>query len=95
MLKYTIWLLMAFSPIFLNSQNAVSGEDTASRQSMQDECNKIFTKSEQIPSLKISNAQFEDTLTSLLKAKKAFHETGKVRFSFYPFKTITYHRFES
>ena len=50
---------------------------------MQDDCDdKIFTRVENIASLKISNERFEDTLTSYLKAKKAFFNNEKIRFIF-------------
>ena len=82
MLKYTILFLLASCPILLNAQKSLSDEDPVSNQVNQNECDKVFTKSEQIASLKISNTQFEDTLRSILKDKKAFHKTDKVLFRF-------------
>jgi len=82
MLKYTLLFLLASCPILLNAQKSLSDEDPGSNQVNQNECDKVFTKSEQRASLKISNVQFEDTLRSILKDKNAFHKTEKAIFRF-------------
>ena len=81
MLKCILFLLISY-PVFSNAQQSLTAENSALKQVVQHECDKVFTKSEQIASIKISNAEFEDTLTSLLKLKKAFHKTDKVVFRF-------------
>lgn len=45
---------------------------------MKTDCDeKVFTRAQQPPSLKISKAEYEDTLASILQSKNAFHKTGK------------------
>ncbi len=83
MLKYLIVFLLVSSPVFLKAQPSLFGNDSASRKIMENDCDgKIFTRVEHIPSLKISIQEFEDSLTSLLKSKKAFHKTDRIIFKF-------------
>jgi len=82
MLKHNIFLLIVLLPTCLFSQSSLWSNVSASKKIMQDDCDKIFTHVEILPSLKISNEAFEDTLTSYLKAKKAFFKDNKIRFKF-------------
>ena len=50
---------------------------------MQNDCDdKIFTKVEHIAYLNVSTSDFEDTLISFLKLKKAIREGDKIKFKF-------------
>jgi len=82
MLKHNIFLLIVLLPTCLFSQSSLWSSVAASKKIMQDDCDKIFTRVEILPSLKISNEAFEDTLTSYLKAKNAFFKDNKIRFKF-------------
>lgn len=54
-----LFLLLAFLfPVFLFAQSAFSN------------CDRIFTKVQHLPSLKISNEAFEDSLATVLTSKK-------------------------
>jgi hypothetical protein len=83
MLKYLFLFLLASSPAFLKAQPSLFGNDSTSKKIMENDCDeKVFTRVEQIPSLKISIQEFEDSLTSLLKSKKAFYKTDRIIFKF-------------
>lgn len=51
-------------------------------QSASSPCEKVFTKSEQIPSLKISKESFADTLAATLQTKKFPRQTGEITYIF-------------
>jgi hypothetical protein len=83
MLKFVPLFLLVALPLFLKAQPSLWSNDSVSKRIMETDCDgKIFTRVEQLPSLKISIAKFEDTLTSLLKSKKAFQKTNRLIFKF-------------
>jgi hypothetical protein len=83
MTKIFLIVLISLAPIYSFAQHSLWSNDTASKRIMQNDCNdKIFTKVEQIASLNISKKDFEDTLNSFLKPKKAFRDNEKIEFKF-------------
>ena len=83
MLKRTVLILLVILPTFLFAQSSLWGNDTTSKRIIQNDCDdKIFTRVENLASLKTSHKTFEDTLASFLKLKKAFPKNGKIRFKF-------------
>jgi hypothetical protein len=66
-----LFLLLIFSfPVFLFAQSAFS------------DCDHIFSKVQNLPSLKISNEAFEDTLTTVLTSKKFLLKDNEITYNF-------------
>jgi hypothetical protein len=68
MLQRLVFILLVLAPML------VAGQSSPADRS---DCDKTFTKSEELPSLKVSKQAFEDSLTACLKANQAFDAGGK------------------
>lgn len=77
MLQRLICILLVLIPFFGSAQGIKPGTPEYERM-FKDDCEgKIFTKSQELPTFKISKQAFEDSLTLYLKANQAFDTTAK------------------
>jgi hypothetical protein len=67
--KLLLFLTFLF-PVFLFAQSAFS------------DCNHVFTKVQHLPSLKISDEAFEDTLVTILTSKKFPLKDNEITYNF-------------
>ena len=70
MTKRLFLIFISSFPVFLFAQSAFS------------DCDKVFTSVQHLPSLKISNEDFGDTLAKELKSKKFPFQNNKIIYSF-------------
>ena len=77
-----LFILIAFLPTSLIGQS-IAKNDSSYQRIVQEECDdRVYTKMEVLPSLKIKKEAFEDTLASYLKAKMTFEGSSVVKYRF-------------
>jgi hypothetical protein len=82
MLKKIGTLFLFLLPTVLFAQTIIYS-DANSQRKKQTQCdNRIFTKSEEMPSLKISKEAFEDTLAVRLKSNGISISNGTIKYRF-------------
>lgn len=82
MLQRLFLILWVLIPFVVSAQSIQHGTPEYERI-VKDDCDgKIFTKSEELPSFKISKQAFEDSLTLYLKANQAFEANAKYSLQF-------------
>lgn len=70
-------------PAVLFAQTIIYSDVAASQRKKQTQCdNRIFTKSEEMPSLKISKEAFEDSLMAKLKSNGILISNGRINYKF-------------
>lgn len=93
MIKKILLFLIILIPVNIFAKSSLWSSDTTSKRILENDCgDRIFTKVENIASLKIPIENFEDTFNSFLKSKKACFNHDKITFKF--IVTINSHIFD-
>jgi hypothetical protein len=83
MVKKAGSLFLLLFPTLLFAQTIIYSDLATSQRKKQTQCgNRIFTKSEEMPSLKISKEAFEDSLMTKLKSNGISISNGRINYKF-------------
>lgn len=81
MLQRLISILLVLIPVLGTAQSITRGNPEY-EGIVKNDCQPVFTKTEELPTFKISKQAFEDSLTVYLKANHAFNTRGKFTLQF-------------